>query len=193
MAEKFYKSYNIQDERSKLKQVKLKTGDILQLPLSDGTYAVAQIVLLDFTKGAPMNPLIRVVKGRYHLDEKIDLDKVDLTDQLFPPILTGVGGAVKAGFWQKIGHRPVENFKYPAFISTIWSQDTGEAGTWYLRDESGTYTLGEELQKELKNLEFDIILDPHDVNTRIETGEITFPFRDLIIHNRFTPIKNPEN
>ena len=174
-----------------MKRIRLKTGDILQLPFSDGMYAVAQIVLLDFSKGAPMNPLLRVVKGRFHMDEEIDLDIIDLSDQLFPPIITGVGGAVKAGYWNKIGHRPVENFRYPTCIQTNYSQDTGEAGTWYLRDETGTYILGKELPEELKNLEYDVILDPHSVSTRIETGEISFPYGDLIKYNKFTPIEQP--
>lgn len=174
-----------------MKNARLKTGDIVQLPLQDETYAIAQIVLLDFKKGAPLNPLLRVLDGRYRMEEVVNIDKIDLTNQLFPPVITGVGGAVKHGYWKKIGHRNVENFIYPSFISTIWSETTYEAGIWYLRNGTRTVILGKNLPEEYKCLEFDIILDPHDVNKRIETGKITYPFGELIRYNRFTPIINP--
>ena len=62
-----------------MKRVQLKTGDVLQIPLADRTFVLAQIVLLDLSKGAPLNPIIRVVNGFYQMAEKPIIDQIDLT------------------------------------------------------------------------------------------------------------------
>ena len=174
-----------------MKRVRLKTGDIIQIPLSDGTYAIAQIVMYNFKKGAPLNPLLRVLKGRYKIGEEVDLDNVDLNDELFPPVITGVIPAVREGLWNKIGFRKVKDFTYPNFIGTNWSQVTGEAGIWYLRNASGAFVIGKELPEEYKKYEYYAIISPYDIMDRIETGIRPFPYEDLIMYNKFTPITNP--
>lgn len=171
-----------------MKNTRLKTGDILMIPLPDETFVIGQIVLLDLRRGAPMNPLLQVLRKRYTSGTTVEIEKIDLKDHLLPPVITGVGGAVKNGYWKKIGHRSVENFSYPSFISTIWSQETGEAGNWYLRNAMGTYLIGKSLSSEYKHLEFDVVLDPHDVTERIMTGKISFPFGEMIQNNRFDPM-----
>ena len=81
---------------NEIKRVVLKNGDILLIPLSDSQAALGQIVMLDLRPKAPLNPLLRVVKGIYDPND-IDLDKINFTDGLFPPVITGVGAAVKTG------------------------------------------------------------------------------------------------
>ena len=169
-----------------MKRTILKTGDILLIPLSDSQAALGQIVMLDLRREAPLNPLLRVIKGIYEPND-IDLDKIDFTDELFPPVITGVGAAVKTGLWEKIGNKPVENFTYPRFLSTFWNQTTGEAGDWLLIDQYQMLQLGKSVPDDLKSLEFRIVLDPHDVVERILTGKVSWPFGDLIMYNKFTP------
>ncbi len=48
---------------NEIKRVVLKNGDILLIPLSDSQAALGQIVMLDLRPKAPLNPLLRVVKG----------------------------------------------------------------------------------------------------------------------------------
>lgn len=93
--------------------------------------------------------------------------------------------------WKKIGHRPVENFSYPCFLSTFYNQTTGEAGIWYLIDENGSYYIRPELPEEFKGFEFEVALHPKHLIERIETGMIAFPYGNLIKYNRFVPTTQP--
>lgn len=171
----------------KKKRVNLKTGDVLLIPLSETEAAIAQLVYHETNQGSVFKPLIRVIKGTFPNDEAlIDLDEIDLTDQLFPPICTGVGAAVREGLYKKIGNRPVENFTYPKFISTNYLDD-GLANIWYLSDDKSTEIIGETLPEQYKSLEYEVVLSPFDVIDRIISGEITFPYGDLIKYNKFTP------
>lgn len=52
--------------------------------------------------------------------------------------------------------------------------------------------LENQLPDEYKNTEYLIIWDPHDVSHRIETEEYRFPYRDLILYNRYTPRSNTD-
>ena len=49
--------------------------------------------------------------------------------------------------------------------------------------------LGKKLPKRYKKLEFLVVWSPHNVVERIETGEIPFPYKDLIDKIEFEPIK----
>lgn len=171
----------------KRKRVNLKTGDVLLIPLSETEAAIAQLVYHETNQGSVFTPLIRVIKGTFPNDEAlIDLDEIDLTNQLFPPICTGVGAAVREGLYKKIGNQPVENFTYPKFISTNYLDD-GLANIWYLSDDKSTEIIGETLPEQYKSLEYEVVLSPFDVIDRIISGEITFPYGDLIKYNKFTP------
>lgn len=171
----------------KRKRVNLKTGDVLLIPLSETEAAIAQLVYHETNQRSVFTPLIRVIKGTFPNDEAlIDLDEIDLTDQLFPPICTGVGAAVREGLYKKIGNQPVENFTYPKFISTNYLDD-GLANIWYLSDDKSTEIIGETLPEQYKSLEYEVVLSPFDVIDRIISGEITFPYGDLIKYNKFTP------
>jgi len=172
-----------------MKRVRLQTGDIILIPLSNSQAALGQLVMLDLRPDAPLNPLLRVVKGVYDLKD-FDLDKIDLTDELFPPIITGVGGAVKTGYWYNVGNKPVDEFIFPKFVSTNYNQDTGEARGWWLNDGTGSYQIGKVLPDEYKKLEYRVVLSPADVAERIITGEVSWPYGDLIRYNKFTPKKD---
>lgn len=175
----------------KKKRVYLKTGDVLLLVLSETEAAIAQVVYYQHNQGAVLSPLIRVIKGIFPNDEaKIYLNEIDLTDQLFPPVCTGVGAAVREGLYKKIGNRPVENFTYPKFVSTNYFED-GLANIWYLSDDKSTEVVGKTLPEEYKGLEYKVVLSPFDVIDRIITDEISFPYGDLISHNKFTPVAKP--
>ncbi len=171
-----------------MKRVQLKTGDVLQIPLADRTFVLAQIVLLDLSKGAPLNPIIRVVNGFYQMAEKPIIDQIDLTDQLFPPVIVSVRAAVSEGIWHRVGNADVKNFKYPQFLSTYYSELTGKAGVWYLIDGNCAYKIGLTIPESYKELEFRVVLSPFDVMERIRTRNVTFPFGELIKHNKFTPL-----
>lgn len=172
-------------------RVMLKTGDVFLLPLNSNEAAIAQLVYYNMAKGAPFNPLIQVVKGKYPIND-FDLDKIDLTDKLFPPICTGIRAAVRIGLWKRIGHKSVDNFIYPKFVGTNYLFD-GKARGWWVSDDNGSVYLGEYLPEQYKELEYQVVLSPHDVIDRIITGKITFPFGELIENNFFIPCSLPRS
>lgn len=158
----------------------VKLGDIIEIPLENGRKGYAQYVIRD-----PMGPMIQVLD--FIQANRPELDAILGAHPLFPPIITGVFAAIRSGFWTKIGNRePIIN-QHPGFISTLYDQKRGEAGIWYFWNGEKSIRLGEKLPEEYKDKEFLMVWDPHDVVHRIETGEYLFPYRDLILHNKFTP------
>ena len=81
----------------------------------------------------------------------------------------------------------VQNFVYPNFIATEYNEKTGKASIWFLWNGERYLRIGPELPEKYKELEYLMVWSPYDVVHRIEIGEYPFPYRDLIMHNEFTP------
>jgi hypothetical protein len=90
--------------------LRIKEGDIIKIPLPDGTHVYARIL----------------VDGSYAIyDYKTDIDISDLNDIIEKPILfiasVDIFG-IKEGYWSVIGHIPLEkglkNF-YPRFFNAV--------------------------------------------------------------------------
>jgi hypothetical protein len=158
----------------------VKIGDIFEIPISNNQKGYAQYIIKD-----KMGPIIQVFACIALTRPKVD--HVLNSGPLFPPIITGLSAAVKSGLWTKIENVQLKNIKYPGFVSTLYDQKTGEANIWFYWDGNKSIRLGTELQDEFKNKEYLMVWDPHDVVHRIETGEYPFPYKELILFNKFTP------
>ena len=165
---------------TKHRSVRLKVGNVLEIPLSDGRRAFGQYVHRD-----KMGPLLQVFDLITVRD--IQLDQLQNVRPLFPPIYTGIFAAVRVDYWRIIGYIDVEDFVHPKFISTFYDQKTGKAGIWFLWDGEKSTRIGHELPLEYKSFEYLIVWDPHDVVQRIETGNYPYPYTDLIQNNSFEP------
>ena len=161
---------------------KPKIGDIFEIPLSDGRRAYGQY--LHYSK---MGPIVRVFDLISEGD--VTIEQIVTSQPLFPPVITGLFAAIKNKLWKIIGYRPVMNFVHSKFVSTLYNQQTGKAGIWFLWDGGRDIKIGSTLPSEYRGLEFLVVWNPQDIVDRIETGEIPFPYGDLIKNNKFTPIK----
>jgi hypothetical protein len=164
--------------------MKMKLGDVVEIPLSNGLKAYGQYVYLDKKMGPLLQIYDRIVP------EDINLEQIYNTKPLFPPIITGLFAAVKNGLWKVVGNLPIRGFKYPGYISTFYDEKTGKASTWHLWNGSEYIRIGDHLPEMYKNFEYLIIWSPYDVVERIETGEYPYPYKDLILHNKFKPEKS---
>jgi hypothetical protein len=160
---------------------KPKIGDIFEIPLSGGKKAYGQY--LHYSK---MGPIIQVFD--LILDSDANREQIILSKPLFPPVITGLYAAIKKGNWKVIDYQPILNFIHPKFISTLYDPHTGKAAIWFLWDGERDIRIGPTLPPKYRGLEFLVVWNPQDVVNRIETGEIPFPYRDLIQNNKFTPI-----
>jgi hypothetical protein len=157
-----------------------KVGTIFEIPISKDRKAFGQYVRKD-----RMGPIIQVFN--LITTERPDQSVILNSTLLFPPIITGLFAALRKGLWIAIGFQEIEQFEYPGFISTFENEKTGEASVWYYWDGEKSIRLGPRLPEEYKNKEYLIVWDPQDVVHRIETGEYPFPYKDLILYNRYTP------
>lgn len=158
----------------------IKVGTIFEIPIFDNQKAYGQYVYKD-----KMGPIIQVYKLITNIRPSIKA--ITDSDLMFPPVITGLFAAIRTGFWISIGFSEVKEFIYPGFVSTFENEETGEAGIWFFWDGENSIRLGEKLPKKYKDKEFLMVWDPHDVVHRIETGEYPFPYRDLILYNKYTP------
>lgn len=86
---------------NEIKRFVLKNGDILLIPLTEGKAAIGQLIYWNIEPKPLLNPLLKIVNGIYDI-RTLDLSTVDLTNELFPPIATGVRAAIRSGMWKKL-------------------------------------------------------------------------------------------
>lgn len=160
----------------------VRIGTIFEIPLSNGHKAYGQYVFKD-----RMGPIIQV----FDLITKDDQVQKTILDSnlLFPPVITGLFAALRTGLWTPIGFNKIKKFTYPGFISTLENEETGEASIWFFWDGKNSTRLGKQLPEEYKNKEYLMVWDPLDVIHRIETGGYPFPYKDLILYNKYIPRK----
>jgi len=157
---------------------KIKVGDIFEIPLSDGRSAYGQYIFRD----SKMGPIIQIFNRIS--ESHIEIEDLRYSKLLFPPVITGLYGAIRTGLWTIIGYLPVKEFIYPNFISTTFDLRSGHIGTWYLWDGQRSRQIGSHLPEKYKQLEFLVGWAPQDVVIRIETGQLQEPYRTLINENR---------
>jgi hypothetical protein len=154
---------------------RLSLGDVFEIPLSDGRVAFGQYVHRD----AKMGPLIQVydliIDAGY--EPQSALQQLGESRALFPPVITGVFAAVKAGLWKIIGKMELGEFHYPEFVSVMHERYIPQSH-WFLWNEQGWHRIGRELEDKHRHLEFLCVWDPNDIPHRIETGEN--PYREMI-------------
>ncbi len=140
-------------------------GDIFEIPLSDGRKAYAQYVYRDPNQG----PLIQVFD--YFSEGDFHMEAIHNAKPLFPPVITGIGAAVKTGLWKVVGHIKITNFIYPHFISTDFIRMDESKRKWYLWDGEKNTFIGNPLPEEYKHMEPLIVWAALSVVDRIETGK----------------------
>jgi len=153
------------------KRVRLKVGDIFEIPLSDGRKACGQYVFAD-PKWGPMIQVFDLIT-----EQRIRVEQLRKARPLFRPVITGLRAAVRERYWSIIGHLSVGGFTYPKFISPLIDHKTETLRTWYLWDGEEFLQLGRKLPEEYRHLEQLVVWDPHDVTHRIETGENPLDYR----------------
>ncbi len=157
-------------------RIRLRVGDILEIPLSDGRHAYAQYVFFDDKVGGMIQVFDLITKQR------ASLDQIKGAKPLFAPILTGLRAAVRSGLWARIGHAPVEGFSYPEFV-TPQVYDKEGPRNWYLWDERRTFIfLGRDLPDQYRHLERLAGWDPRDVADHIEKARPADDTRRTVDH-----------
>jgi hypothetical protein len=159
-----------------------KEGDVFEIPLFNGEKAYGQYLF-----HSKMGPIIQVFD--LISTNEMDVEKIILSKQLFPPVITGLYAAIKKGLWRVVGNRPIVNFIHPIFISTLYDQVSGKARIWFLWDGEEYKKIGHVLPEEYKKYEFLVVWDPLTIVQRIESGKMPFPYSDLIEKNEYTPQK----
>jgi hypothetical protein len=162
----------------------MKVGDIFLIPIDAQRFAYGQFV---YGRGSiSFAPLVQIFK--YITSEEIerDISRIIRSGPLFPPVCTGVGAAIRAKLWRIIGSEAIVAFVYPTFISPMYDPQVGKVYHWSIFD--GKFTrVGEQLPENMKKKELMVTWSPHDLSRRITTGELPFPYKELIEKNGFTP------
>ncbi|MDI7278173.1 MAG: Imm26 family immunity protein [Anaerolineae bacterium] len=148
-----------------VRRARLKIGDIVEIPLSDGRRAYAQYVCRDRLMG----PMIRVFD--LLAEEGVDIDVLRGAGLLFPPIFTGLYAAVRAELWRVVGRLPVDDFAYPKFIWPLYDDKLDQVREWSLWDGQKEIPLGRKLPQKYRGLEQLVGWAPEDVAERIRTGQ----------------------
>ena len=151
-----------------MKRTILKIGDIFCIPLQTGQYAYGQLVFRDATSEYPYQFMVRIFN--FFSKEIIDISELDATRLLFPPVFTGLLGAVQDKAWYIIGRKPVEDFAFPLFRVCDVCDKPGKYDYWYLWDGQKKTFLGE-LPEKYRSLEMLSLIGYELLRERIEDGK----------------------
>jgi len=161
----------------------IKIGDIFEIQINNKKRVFGQYIYKDIHQG----PLIQIYNYTLDIKSKFVIDELQISQLLFPPVITGLFAAIRTNLWHIVGKLPVENFIYPKFVCAYYHQETGEAYRWFIWDGEKYTDIGLVLPEEYKKLEYLVVWSPFDVISRIETGIYPFPYGDLIQYNKFIP------
>jgi hypothetical protein len=151
--------------------MRLRVGDVIEIPLSDGSRAFCRYVERDETLG----PIVEVYSKRLSRTEDVDIERLGSTGLLFPPVVVGLSAALHAGLWRIVGHIPVRDYLRPLFLAVRRGKDPFRVVEWFLWDGHAYKRLGAKLPQQYKRLEIDFVWTAQDLADRIETG--VDPFR----------------
>ncbi len=157
----------------------IRIGDVFEITLSENRKAYGQ-----FIEKSDAGPVIVIFK-KISNSEDLKIEELKNLGYFFPPVITGLQGAIKLGLWKKIGKMPVKKISPIRFISCSRDLKTGEILEWFLRENNKYYKLGKELPKEYKNYEYDVVWSPYDINWRIENNEVPTPYKNWIENNKW--------
>jgi hypothetical protein len=116
---------------------KLEIGDVFLIPLSNNQIAYGQYVYYDdfqpvgiseYTGHGCMVKIFNLITK-----EIVNIDQIINKKEMFPPVFTGLVGAINKKRWKKIGNVPVINFKYPKFRKTF-GVGPGKYDDWKIWD-----------------------------------------------------------
>jgi hypothetical protein len=162
----------------------LKIGDLFEIPLSDGRKAYGQFVYEN------MGSIIRIFDYFTSRDEEADLNKIDTSKLLFPPIHAGIHLALKLKMWKIIGRLPYDDYVFKGFLNynevlplPADRKEPVRIKSWALWDGKKSIPLGEKLPEEYQHYEDVGIYPPDFITKRIETGWDMFQYPKK--HNRF--------
>lgn len=186
--------------KNKKKPIRVKNGDIIEIPLPGRKKTFAQFLLRD-----KWGDLISVFDYVVDYDKKVDINTLRKQKAKLPPILTRLKhGFILSGLvshlnefkangieleqfeldlltdktidpnWKIIGNIPVKNFVYPNFI---WKEGGPESkiivtrSHWFLYDGQKDIEIGKSLPDQYKNFEYKSNYSPGAVIERILTGK----------------------
>jgi hypothetical protein len=169
-----------------MSMVRLKKGDVLEVPLPNGKKGFIQYIYPD-----KWGDLIGIYDYTIDWDEKVDVEKLKSKEFKFYPILTRInqGKQLSEQFkhleklqrlgyasevfiqmasdpahdynWKIIDNIKIEDFAYPNFI---WKEAGATAKNkitrWYLYDGKENIEIGKKLPNEYKHLEYQVSQPP---------------------------------
>ena len=145
------------------KRKKAIFGDYFIISLADGRFAYGQYL----HKCTHYGQMVQIFADI--TNSPIDIQDVDITKMLFPPVFSGLDGAIRDGSWKIIGHADIQNFKYPLFRSGT-ADLKGKIHYWWIWDGTENKEIGGNLPAKYRNLERKIIWGSEILEERIEKG-----------------------
>lgn len=92
-------------------------------------------------------------------------------EPLFPPLLVGIGYAVRTGRWSVIGNVKPARVQIPRYLMQ------GPGDTWFLFEGGSERMLGTEVAEELQDLETLSVWSPEMIEERIRSGINPFSYQ----------------
>lgn len=151
--------------------LRVKIGDVFELPLPDGRLAYAQCIHRDKPGEVGFGILVRVLDRL----SDVPLSVPDLRDarSLFPPVYVGLLALMRLDRWKRIGRMPIPTEPLPRLRwRTGPEAGPGEYPDWYVLDlENATRTFVGRLTPELHRLEFQCAWGSEVLAERIAYGQ----------------------
>ena len=165
-------------------RVYTKIGDVFSVKMNDGSKKYFQLIAFDLTQ--LNSDVIRAFKKVYPANENPVLSEIVSGEvEFYAHCVTKSG--VKMGCWEKIGY-----IKEVGSLNHILFRDTNDCGckvgeepikisekwyVWRINDENIT-RVGK-LKDENRKAEIGVVINPHSIVRRIQTGKYDFVYPDF--------------
>ncbi len=145
------------------KRKKAIPGDYFIISLADGRFSYGQYLYKCTHYGQMVQIFAKITNS------SIDILDIEINKMLFPPVFCGLDNAIRDGSWKIIGHKDIQNFKYPLFRAGN-ADLKGKVHYWWIWDGTEDKEIGENLPAKYRNLEQVIIWGSESLEERIEKG-----------------------
>lgn len=149
--------------------VRLKVGDIICIPLTDGRYAYGQYTGTHENYPNSIGLHMAIFKEIYTIP--IAITDINMSELLYPLLFVQIKGGLKYAGWRIIGRLPVPNYELPEYRDTnaFMNGARGKLDGWSIRSIHGSRYVGY-LDESARDLEFYISWGYNGLDHRLVNG-----------------------
>lgn len=154
--------------------IRTKIGDVFEVPLQDGKKGYFQYFANDPSQ--LNSSVIRAFAARYDVSENVQLEQI-VNNQVDFHAHVVLRWGIELGLWKKIGNSKTLGTIVPLFRDTEdYGKKVAISSEWYVWHIGEKFQDVGKLEGENRKADIGVIIAPHNIVDRMQTGEFHFVY-----------------